>query len=1081
MGKGGWRGRGKGGGGGGGWGGGGGGNKPFWRQFVDASDDPEVIEWCRKEITTFLDSGEASLEMEWLSCQCRNTLRDMAPKMGVGWEKVRKGTFALVRCEEVSDDPAVISQRVVEHVKQYVVKNGGSASVKHAFWDLPMEMRVFMQSHLNCHGKNLTGMEDALREAGVHMNSSKKRVHLEGVSEAFDDAFFVQLDPSRVIDACKALKKALAALPPSRERSDNDNFGSFLDRQGGVLGPEELADQQQSAGYTKLLPVRQRLPAFQMAPGIVEAIRSNQVVLVLGATGCGKTTQIPQMLLEDVAARGEECRILATQPRRISARSVAERVAAERGQDLGQTVGYKVRFEDSVGEETRLVFCTVGILLKVMQGNEDLAGATHVIIDEVHERDLHTDFLLALIRRVLERREDLKVVLMSATVDPSAFQAYFPGAVTVEIPGKTNYPIEELFVEDLFAASSALRNSAANGEEGWQRRGNGRGVSTHGQFLDVPTQAPEIGRTLGCTPQVAAAVAKVHGEAAEKIDYDLVSGVVEFIHREKGEGAVLVFMPGWFEIVEVMKRLEASRVGKDLAIYPLHSRIPSSDQQAIFRPPPHGKRKVIVSTVLAETSITVEDVVFVVDSGRNKSTFFNESSLISALKTVWYSKANGLQRRGRAGRCRPGAWYRLYSSLQWQAMLEYEPPEMLRSPLEELCLEVSSLGLGPPAEFLAGAISPPNEAVAKHAVGMLYNLGAVQDSSGAELTPLGRKLSKLMVHPMLGKMLLLAGLFRCFQPMMTICASLGYKSPFVCPMGKEKEANEAKRNLARQSNSDHFALAYAYEGWLRGKWRFAQDNFLSGQTMDYICRLRKDLGEVARDVLTRVPDDHDDSMYLQDVCRAVLCAGLYPNVAWLGSRDKAEIMTGLKAKVHPGSVNARRKDAYNEICVYFDIQETTDRWLYDTTAVGMAPVLLFAPEVKEVMREGERALFAIGSWKVCVDGGVADNVLTLRELTVQFINRSVGQAPTAAHVAATDALARLFSERAPLARDGDEEEDDDGAASATSAGDGASVTVAGGSSASWAPARGKAGGKSGGGKGAGGRWGNKRQKSEGYW
>merc|ERR1719210_1696325 len=198
-------------------------------------------------------------------------------------------------------------------------------------------------------------------------------------------------------------------------------------------------------------------------------------------------------------------------------------------------------------------------------------------------------------------------------------------------------------------------------------------------------------------------------------------------------------MPGWFEISDTLKRLQASTIGHELEVHPLHSRMPTAEQQTIFLPPTAGKRKVIVATILAETSITVEDIVYVIDTGRSRSTFFNESSMVSALRTIWYSKANGFQRRGRSGRCRPGVWYRLFSSLQWEAFEEYSKPEMLRSPLEELCLEVASLRLGPPIEFLAEAITPPNEEIVQHAVKLLYNLGAVSDTDGANLTPLGVK------------------------------------------------------------------------------------------------------------------------------------------------------------------------------------------------------------------------------------------------------------------------------------------------------------------------------------------------------
>ncbi|CAE8720871.1 unnamed protein product [Polarella glacialis] len=654
-----------------------------------------------------------------------------------------------------------------------------------------------------------------------------------------------------------------------------------------------------------------------MAEQICAQVRREQVSLILGATGCGKTTQIPQFLLEDCVSRGEPCRILATQPRRISAFSVAERVAAERGGKVGGTVAYKIRFEDKVTDSTQLIFCTVGILLKVMQSNPTLEGATHIIVDEIHERDLHTDFLLTLLRRILDDRPDLKLVLMSATVDPSAFQAYFEQSAcsTVTIAGKTNYPIEEFFLEDIL---QILPERAHWKQLKEKAKSKSPSAFAQGPLPGIPLDQEAVAKALPALPwDIAGDVARVHNCTAPELDLDLAELVVQMIHRTGQEGGILVFMPGWFEIAEMVKRLEASAMQSQLAIFALHSRMPTSEQQAIFRPPPPGKRKVIIATVLAETSITVEDIVFVVDTGRSRSTFFNEASMVSALRTVWYSKANGFQRRGRAGRCRPGAWYRLFSSLQWEAMDEYALPEMLRSPLEELCLEVASLGLGAPEAFLSEAISPPKPEIVAHSVSLLHNLGAVSDETGASLTPLGDKLAKLQVHPMLGKMLLLAGLFRCFKPIMTICASLGYKSPFLCPLGKEKESNEAKRQLSKGSQSDHIALANAYDGWCSGRASFANRHFLSHQTMDYIHRLRSDLTAASKDVLTAVPTDHSDERCLADACRAVLVAGLFPNLAWLTRFGKGHSLQGLKVVVHPGSVNSRDLVAVVVVVAYY--------------------------------------------------------------------------------------------------------------------------------------------------------------------
>jgi len=764
-----------------------------------------------------------------------------------------------------------------------------------------------------------------------------------------------------------------------------------------------------------MLPLRARLPAFNMGAEVCAAVRASQVSIVLGATGCGKTTQIPQLILEAEVEAGRPCRILASQPRRLSASSVAERVAVERGSRLGSVVGYKVRFEEEASEETLLLFCTVGILLKAMQSNPTLDGATHIIVDEVHERDLHTDFLLSLLRVAARERPDLRIILMSATVDPTAFREYFPGAQEVTIPGRTNYPIEELFLEDVLPL---LPPASPN-----DRKQRAPSAFADGPLPGVPLDPAGVAAALPhTTPAIAAQLAAAHSAMADDVDLDLVVRTVLHIHFQREEGAVLVFVPGWAEIAEIVKRLTSSTAARDLLVLPLHSRMPTAEQREIFDSPRDGARKVVVATILAETSITIEDVVYVVDTGRTKSTSVSASSLVPTLRTVWYARANGMQRRGRAGRCRPGVWYRLYSSLQWGALDEHATPEMLRAPLEELCLEVGALRLGPPEEFLATAISPPDPAAVRRALSLLRRLGAMADARGTALTALGERLAALRVHPTLGKMLLLAGLFGCYGPVLTIAAALGYRSPFLCPLGKEREADLCKRELAAGSESDHVALANAYEGWLRhGRARFASTHFLSHQTLSYVHQLRGELADAARDAFSgSIPDECSTPRQLDDIVRACLVAGLLPNVAWLRRWGKGETMEGLQVTAHPGSVNSR---ASGSLVVFYDIQETSARYLYDTSRVQMAPVLLFAHELPVVHRAPQRVTVLLGGrWRIAIAADAADELLRVRELLAEFIQLSVGRQRTPAHAAATNAINRLFSDHAPVIVDEDDEE-----------------------------------------------------------
>ncbi|CAK9052151.1 DExH-box ATP-dependent RNA helicase DExH1, partial [Durusdinium trenchii] len=911
--------------------------KPFWRRFVDPSDNPEVIQWCRERVQAFLDSGRSQEEMEWLSNEYRNTIRSLAPEMGAAWIKVSKGIYALA-CSKENLEPVRLRQRLVEEVRKSCMKAGGSCKASWVWRDIPQDLWVSAATTLKL--RNIKSLPDVCpqecQDAQLRLSKSTFKV---GEADDFEDALHVHFDASHLAAAAGVV--AAASRAPRRQRSAQDAQGlDFLRRPSMAMGPEDLRREQERPGYVKMLPMRQHLPAFHMAKEICSSVRDNQVTLILGATGCGKTTQIPQFLLEDCTLRGEPCRLVATQPRRISAVSVADRVATERGQTLGESVAFKIRFEDEITETTQVIFCTVGILLKVMQSNQYLEGATHIVVDEVHERGLHTDFLLILLRRLLKERPELRVVLMSATVDPSAFQAYFEGINTVSIPGKTNYPIEELFLEDFLLQLPELG--------GWRSNRQIRSSPFSQKPLAVPLDWEGVAAVLGESALVEEVV-RVHNEMADVIDLELVLRVVKMIHQGGEEGGILIFMPGWAEIKEIIDRLKGQSFAGDLVIHALHSRLPTWEQKQIFQSPPEGQRKVVVATVLAETSITVEDVVYVIDPGRSRTTFFNEQTMISALRTVWYSKANGFQRRGRAGRCRPGVWYRLYTSMQWDAMEEYELPEMLRSPLEELCLEVASLGLGVPEEFLQEAISPPRAEVLQHAVELLQRLGAVE-GRGETVTPLGAKLAKLQVHPMLAKLLLLAAPFRCFDMMLTICASLGYKPPFICPMGMEKAANK---------------------------------------------------------VLHEVPEDHADHQARANACKAVLTAGLYPNLAWLHGKGRGKTLQNLPVKPHPGSVNAAESHC---LMVFYEIQETTDRWLYDSTVIGAAPLLLFAPALTEVHRK-QRVVFELERWHMAVDVRVADELLKLRRLLASFVNDVVGERLTPTQLQAAEALQKVFAEQ----------------------------------------------------------------------
>ena len=653
---------------------------------------------------------------------------------------------------------------------------------------------------------------------------------------------------------------------------------------------------------------RANLPVDEFKRSILDAVETNQVVLIAGATGCGKTTQVPQYLIDDAWAKGRGAAIMCTQPRRISAVTVSERVATERGEHIGQgTVGYQIRLENKAGPDTSLLFCTNGVLLRRLTSpgaDAMLASLSHIVIDELHERDLFADFLTIVLRSAMARHPHLRLVLMSATVRESLFSDYFGGCPVIRVPGYT-HPVADYHLEDILPAvgfggggglgAASVRHAPTadpDGPEGQAMQAaimdaflkgtdeafdallnTVRGVGTAGAgageraLVGVPHAATgatalmaaagkgrhvEIGQLLGCGADptqkskdgsTAADWARRFGhediaatldEAREQlerlasaedaaltmsqyqlqadpdeVDLDLAQELIHWILRNRAEemqresggpaGAILVFLPGWNEISQLRDQLAAdARFGADVLVLPLHSMVPPSEQKRVFQRPPRGVKKVVLATNIAETAVTIDDVVFVVDSGRLKEKSYDALTGVSTLQAAWISRASAQQRRGRAGRVRPGECYRLYSSARMAAFADFQLPEMQRSPLEELCLQVRMLaeasslggergggaaavgtGAGSTAAFLLQAVEPPVPQAISNAVGLLQDIGALKEDES--LTRLGRHLGEMPVHPRVGKMLLYATLLGVLDPVLTVACAAAYRSPFISP------------------------------------------------------------------------------------------------------------------------------------------------------------------------------------------------------------------------------------------------------------------------------------------------------------
>ncbi|KAK8249177.1 DEAD/DEAH box helicase-like protein [Phyllosticta capitalensis] len=586
---------------------------------------------------------------------------------------------------------------------------------------------------------------------------------------------------------------------------------------------EQWRQKQSTPEQQRMLRVRENLPAWKLQQSIVEAVNTHQVVIVSGETGSGKSTQSVQFLLDDYIQRqlGEAVNIVCTQPRRISALGLADRVADERTGTVGEEVGYSIRGESRQKPGvTKLTFMTTGVLLRRLQTSggrpEDivasLADVTHVVVDEVHERSLDTDFLLVLLRDVLKKRKDLKVILMSATLDANFFASYFEPAVgkvaTIEIAGRT-HPVQDVYIDDI------LRMTGFKGD--------------YDDEDAEDTTQNSIGSALR--------------SIGMRINYDLIARTVQQIDAELGsqDGAILIFLPG---TLEIDRTLQALRSMPNIHALPLHASLLPAEQRRVFPPPPKGKRKVIASTNVAETSITIEDVVAVIDSGRVKETSFDSTNNMVKLAETWASRAACKQRRGRAGRVRAGICYKLFTRNMEDKMMERPDPEIRRVPLEQLCLSVKAMGIRDVANFLAGAITPPDSIAVSGALKLLGRMGAID---GDEMTALGRHLSVIPADLRCAKLMILGATFGCLESTLTIAAILTVRSPFVSPQAKREESKAARSSFGK-GQGDLIADLRAYEAWcsLREKGlsprelrAWCEDNFMSTQTLNDITSNRR--------------------------------------------------------------------------------------------------------------------------------------------------------------------------------------------------------------------------------------------------
>lgn len=754
-----------------------------------------------------------------------------------------------------------------------------------------------------------------------------------------------------------------------------------------------------SASYQRMLPVRSSLPIFGYRQEILAAIEANQVLILCGETGCGKSTQVPAYVLEHELFKGKPCKIYCTEPRRISAISLAQRVSEELGEgrnDVGTSrslVGYAIRLESHVSAATRLVYATVGIVLRMLESNQGLTDATHLVIDEVHERSIDTDFLLIIVKAMLVKRPKLRVILMSATVDAQRFSSYMDGAPILTVPGRT-YPVQTMFLEDAIEMTQLTSGDKSQLEESDE--------DLDATKEDIQSNKAGLIESLrGYSASTRLALNDAYDEY--RIDYELIVRLIQEVSLQPSlmqfSKAFLVFLPGIAEIRELNDILRGHPAfGADWLIHPLHSTIASDEQQQAFIIPPPGVRKVVLATNIAETGITIPDITCVLDTGKHKEMRFDERRQLSRLLQAFISRSNAKQRRGRAGRVQEGLCFHLFTKYRHDYLLaENQTPEMLRLSLQDLIMRVKITKLGDIEQTLAQALDPPAPKNVRKAIEALIEVDAL--TSKEDLTPLGEQIAKLPLDANLGKLCLLACIFSCLDVALTIAAILSSKSPFVTPFGERARA-DAARLAFKRGDSDLLTAYNAYVAWRRAcynpaesEFQFCRKYFLSPQNLSGIEDLKAQLFNALIDAgcvqlsiedrqkLSRyryasrhrsfvpVPAAYNVNRDKDDFVSSVIAWSLYPKLLVRDGKGWRNVANNQTVSLHPTSVNKGIQSA--TFMSYYSILQSSSKY-YNANSTSVAqdfPLAMFAGNADfrlhagVLVVDGNRLKFSVNDWR----------------------------------------------------------------------------------------------------------------------
>merc|ERR1719154_933044 len=646
-----------------------------------------------------------------------------------------------------------------------------------------------------------------------------------------------------------------------READDNHDY-----RKDSRFADHMKVDQNQATEFSKTKSLKQQrefLPVYAVRQQLLQLIRDNSVIIVVGETGSGETTQLTQYLHEDGYTKYGM--IGCSQPRRVAAMSVAKRVSDEIGTELGDDVGYSIRFEDCTSDKTQIKYMTDGILLRESLREPDLDMYSAIIMDEAHERSLNTDVLFGLLRSVVARRRDMKLIVTSATMDSAKFADFFGNVPTFKIPRRT-FPVEVMYSKN-----------------------------TVEDYVDAA------------------------GKQAIQV------------HLTADEGDMLIFMPGQEDIevtCETIKdRLDEVDDAPGLAVLPIYSQLPSDLQAKIFQRAPDGLRKCVVATNIAETSLTLDGILYVIDCGYCKMKVFNPRIGMDALSIYPVSQANANQRKGRAGRTGPGQCYRLYTERQFrEELLAATVPEIQRTNLANVVLLLKSLGVENLLEF--HFMDPPPEENILNSMYQLWILAAL-DNTG-QMTTLGKKMVEFPLDPSLSKMLIISEEMRCSLDILIIVSMLSVPSIFFRPKGREEDSDAAREKF-QVPESDHLTFLHVYQQWKANGYsaQWTADHFMHIKALRKVREVRAQLKEIMESqkmVLVSAGTDWD-------VVRKCICAAFFHQAAKLkGIGEYVNARNGMPANLHPTSALFGMGFTADYV-VYHELIMTSKEYMHTATAV----------------------------------------------------------------------------------------------------------------------------------------------------